>query len=135
MESLTLVIDYNKDSRKYMDLRGLSLWWSQGTMPCKSRNLRVCDVSFRGCDDYVARFDRRKSPLKRIQQWDEKMVPALVLNYYRHVTSSMTSGIIPIAMQSINMGNVYQKTTNHIPYDMRISNSGLIFHVIRNMAK
>jgi hypothetical protein len=118
-----------------VDLRGLLLWWALGITPCKSRNLRVCNVSFRGYDDYALRFDDCKSPLQRIQQWDEMMVPALVLNYYHHVTSSMSRGIIPLATQSINMGNVYQKTTNHIPYDMRISNAGLIFHVIRNMAK
>jgi hypothetical protein len=136
LERLTVVVDYNNDSRESWNFPRLVMWWAEGTTPCKSKNLRVCHVSFRGYNIHAREYDRRKSPLQGIKRWDEVMAPALVLNFYRNVVSSpVTSGIVPVAVQSINAGNVYQKTTNHIPYDVRIANSGLIFQIVRGMGK
>jgi hypothetical protein len=135
LESFTLLVDYSLNSRDCMDLHSLALWWEGGTAPCKSSKLRRCNVSFRGYDNSYRRYGC-STPIKRIKRWDEVVVPALVLNFYRSVTSSpVVSGIIPLAVQSVNMGNLYQKTTNHIPFDMRIANSGLIFEMVRSMTK
>jgi hypothetical protein len=135
LESLTLLVEYSLDSIECMDLHSLALWWEGGIAPGKSSKLRRCSVSFRGYDSAYERYSC-STPIKRIKRWDEVVVPALVLNFYRNVTSSpMVSGIIPLAVQSVNTGNLYQKTTNHIPYDMRIANSGLIFEMVRSMTK
>jgi hypothetical protein len=135
LERLTLLVDC-KGSRESWDFPSLGMWWAEGTAPCKSKNLRVCNVCFRGYNIHARELDRRKSPLQGINRWDEVMAPALVLNFYRNVASLPVSrGIIPVAVQSINAGNVYQKTTNHIPYDVRIANSGLIFWIVRGMGK
>jgi hypothetical protein len=116
------------------ELRRDALWWAACTPPCKSRKLRVCNLSFRVEDKNCRGY--HYSPLKRIKRWDEVMVPALVLNFYRNVASTpLTSGIITLVLQSINVGKVYQKTTNHVPYDVSIANSGLIFQIVRGMTK
>jgi hypothetical protein len=71
----------------------------------------------------------------KIQQWDETIFPQLVLNQWnKKLAKAVDGALLPSAIGAINRGIVYRKTTDHIPYDMKTANAGLIFHHIKTNA-
>jgi hypothetical protein len=88
---------------------------------CKSRALQFLDVSVPG-----AKVDR-------IQLWGEVLFPKLLLNYCnKQLRQPVRKGALPFAVKAVNQGNVYHKTTNHVPFDMATANAGLIFYFLKS---
>jgi hypothetical protein len=68
----------------------------------------------------------------RLQWWDEKIAPSLVLNFYReYMRTKVIAPLTPLAIQAVNLGVVYGKTSHHVPLNVDIASAGLIFHVLR----
>jgi hypothetical protein len=102
-------------------------------------NLSFFNVSFGHTDEGERRQDpsmvslpRVTKNLQRITKWDHSIAPHLLLNYYReNMGKALTSGLVSLAVQAINLGAVYCKTTHHQPRIMKIANAGLIFGILR----
>jgi hypothetical protein len=68
----------------------------------------------------------------RLQWWDEKIAPSLVLNFYReYMPMKIIAPLTPLAIHAVNLGVVYGKTSHHVPLNAHIASVGLIFHVFR----
>jgi hypothetical protein len=77
--------------------------------------------------------DRWKADSAKL--WDESIIPQLVLNYCRReMTNPLRTRFLPLVIGAFNQGIINQKTTDHIPRDMRTANAGLIFQHIHSRA-
>jgi hypothetical protein len=70
-------------------------------------------------------------------QWslNDTLFPRLVLNYWcNHLPKPLEGQVVPSAIKAVNEGNIYRKTTNLVPSDMRTANAGLIFQIVKAAA-
>jgi hypothetical protein len=75
-------------------------------------------------------------PVSRVKRLDEALFPSIALNWYHKlVRKQLESNLIPLAVKAVNNGSVYQKTTDHVPFDMSIANAGVIFRMVREESK
>jgi hypothetical protein len=95
-------------------------------------NLSFFCVSLRGIEDQGALISHDADNVQGIRNWDEVMAPWLVLNFYSNkVLNPVAGGLVPLAVQAINWGGVYQHTTPCAPSNMDTANAGLIYDVLR----
>jgi hypothetical protein len=95
---------------------------------CHSRALCFFDAS-------LSSYGRGKRTSAHLESWDRGLFPCLCLNYCcKHVTQRVCGGAIPHAINAVNAGNVYSKTTRQKPFDMRTANAGLIFRILKSEA-
>jgi hypothetical protein len=70
--------------------------------------------------------------LNHIEQWDAELFPSLALNYCGDkLMQPLAERVMSWAIKCINHGLVYHKTTGHKPFDMSMTNAGLIYAVVR----
>jgi hypothetical protein len=94
--------------------------------PCTSKDLTVFNVWFYPVDD-----DQPQN-LGGMKEWDAQIFPSLVLNYCgENLLRPLDEGLLHNAIQSINQGTIYHKTTRHKAFDMRMANAGLIYAMLR----
>jgi hypothetical protein len=94
--------------------------------PCMSNDLTVFNVWF-----YPVHDDPPQN-LDSMKEWDAPIFPSLVLNYCgKNLLQPLDEGLLPSAIQLINQGTVYHKTTGHKAFDMRMTNAGLIYAMLR----
>jgi hypothetical protein len=113
-----------------LGIRLMTKWAAGVTVPCKSKTLHMFNVWFYPIDDQTP------VNLYRIKEWDKEIFPSLVLNYCgeKLIQRPFYEGILPTAIQAINVGMIYHKTTGHHPFDMRVANAGLIYVLLRMAA-
>jgi hypothetical protein len=99
---------------------------------CKSKALCTFKVSL----SKFRKIQRGYYTFDRIMRWDQVIFPSVVLNYFRkRVAHSMDVRVLPMAIVAINHGNLYRKTTDHIPCDMRLANASAIFCSIKTRSR
>jgi hypothetical protein len=110
--------------------------------PCFSRKLRFVSISFPGyCEPgWISFYGVPAVPARgvvdEVEQWDVALFPSVVLNCYRnHLYKRQDGGTLALAIKAVNEGQVYRRATDHTPFNMSISNAGLIFYVIRMQAR
>jgi hypothetical protein len=92
---------------------------------CDSRSLCFFDALFHN--------DEGELISAHLESWDRGLFPCLCLNYCRkHVTQRVCGGAMPLAINAVNAGNVYSKTTRQQPFDMSTANAGLIFRFLKS---
>jgi hypothetical protein len=120
-------------------------WAQRSIPPCTSQNLcffnglfsffHISDIHRKNGWEYRVAprsiVDDEIRSLDRVKQWDEEVFPSVVLNYCSiHLPRELERSVIPSAIKAVNDGNIYRKTTDHVPFDMSIANAGLIFRIL-----
>jgi hypothetical protein len=104
-------------------------WASTFAVQCASNALTMFNVWYYPDDE-----DQLQN-LGGMKEWDAQIFPSLVLNYCgENLLRPLEDELLPSAIQFINKGSVYRKTTGHKAFDMRMANAGLIFAFLRNKA-
>jgi hypothetical protein len=102
------------------------------TVPCKSNDLTMFNVRLSPYLNILTLKGEPEQNVGDVQQWDAEIFPSLVLNYCgKQLMQPLADRILSSAIQSINTGLVYHKTTGHKPVNMNVANAGLIFAVMR----
>jgi hypothetical protein len=112
--------------------RGIQSWQSPPIefSPCFSRKLHFVSFSY-----YVDPPPEWRS-IDEVEQWDVALFPSVVLNCYRNrLYNHLDGGTLALAIKAVNEGQVYHRSTNHTPFNMSISNVGLIFYLVRMRAR
>jgi hypothetical protein len=101
-------------------------WAGALSIPHVSKDLTMFNVWF-----YPV-FKHQPQNLGGMKEWDAELFPSLVLNYCgENVLQPLDEELLPSAVQLINQGSVYHKTTGHKAFDMGTTNAGLIFALLR----
>jgi hypothetical protein len=96
-------------------------------------NVSVEDSSGRRCYGEYSFLPHSGVHMNHVEAWDRVVTPVLVLNCYRQsMRKPFRGGLFPLAVQAINWGSVYRKTTHHVPVVLSIGNAGLIYHMLRS---
>jgi hypothetical protein len=111
---------------------GAQLWFDQNTACFCSRASNCLRMS-------SLRFGTR-APIKSNFHWDTGFFPVLVINwlhdgedgYPATTKKAMIGSLTGLAVQAINRGVIFAKTTNVIPLDLSVSNASAAFAVLRN---
>jgi hypothetical protein len=145
-ESLRIRFDYYKNedilARDEYDLnevcadkndRKRVLRWVAGSMiSCQSKHLWAFNIS-------ILFRDIKKHNYEDVDVnmwWDAYIFPALAVNYCdAKLSKAIPVGVLGLAIEAINRGHIYHRTTGHDPYDMNISNAGLVFHFIKRQVR
>jgi hypothetical protein len=99
-------------------------WLADAMIPCKSKRMCVFTVDFRGKEE--------AGIIDCVKKWDQDIFPSLVANYLRQkLTPVVGKKVLPLAVDAINRGQIYRRTTGHAPFDMSVANAGLIFEFIK----
>jgi hypothetical protein len=53
----------------------------------------------------------------------------------QQLTNALNELLLPMAVRAVNLGIVYRKATDHIPFDMNTANATSIFHIIKTEAE
>jgi hypothetical protein len=130
VQHLEIVIGMEIDDFSQTDLFG---WFSGAIKKISSTSLCFCKVVFH--DYFVGELDPSTN-LDALKSWDTFVSPTLVLNYFRNYFYRPGKGaLLPLAIQAVNLGNLYRYTTDNAPYDMSIMNAGLIHQLVRRQFK
>jgi hypothetical protein len=98
--------------------------------PCFSRKLHFVSISY-----YEYPSPEWRS-VDEVEQWDVSLFPSVVLNCYRNrLYKRLDGGTLALAIKAVNEGQVYRRSTNHAPFNMSVSNVGLIFYLVRMRAR
>jgi hypothetical protein len=99
-------------------------WLADAMIPCKSKRMCSFTVDFRGKEE--------AGNIDSVKKWDQDIFPSVVANYLRQqLTPMVGKNVLPLAIDAINRGQIYRRTTGHAPFDMSVANAGLIFEFIK----
>jgi hypothetical protein len=134
IENLLLRSHYNKhrnEDDELITVEEYSCSVADAMPVCQSNNLCIFNVSIA----HMTETGLETKQCNRVPWWDYDIFPLLALNFHRKRLTNPTGAVVPVAIRAVNQGIVYSKTTDHIPFNPRIANAGLLFRMVKHQAQ